>query len=505
MNRLTELQLFVSLVPIAWAQPSVQGRVLNSVTGQPIARAIITVVPPSRRELGPEAYRVTTTDSQGRFSLWAVKSGDYIITAERGGFVQGTSSGRALKLSEGQTASGMVFKLTPQGIIRGRVTDADGDVPRKAWVHLWGPVFLGGYRHYEEYAGTRVRDDGTFALGNLEPGHYYISSSLANEAPGVKPAPRQSGPVQIFYPDSTDLSSATAIEIQPGAEINNVTIRFREVPIYRVRGRIDGASGNFEKPQFSIIPETRWTSNDAEAYMTTMRIDPDGSFECTGVKAGDYLVTGQVTLKSASGPQASGLHFIYQSLKVDRDLDAVSVVLRESYNVVNGTLRDEQDKFPDGLVGHNGGVSVVLRSLISGWWNGAVAVNEHGSIHSSDPSRLPIPGAVRAELAGLPEELFVKSVRLAGKDVTYRSFNLTSAGGTFEVVVAPGAARLSGVVHDSKGAPLDGVVITIWSAEKPSGDSLGFPRLPNRIPKACSLSQIFLLARIASPPGKGSK
>jgi hypothetical protein len=446
------------------SKPSLQGRVLNSITGGPVADAIVYILPPSRRELGPEFYRVTSTDSRGRFSLWNVTFGEYYMFSEHGGFAQGDGSGITLELG-GSPINDIVLELTPQAILRGFVTDPEGETPANAWVGIWEPVFRGGYRRYEQRQIAPVRADGTFVLGGILPGHYYISASInAPTSPAIE-QPKDIISVRTFYGESKDINSATLLEVPAAAEINGLRIRLQEDRTYRVRGRIV----NFDAithPQLGIYQQIRFAENETPAGCS-LRIDPDGSFECNGLRAGDYMITGTANFKPEGSPALRGA-FAHQPLSFTHDLESVSVTLKERFEIFTGTVHDEQGRFPDDLRASSNAFRLSLASVISDWWGGFLSVDDEGVIQT-EKGAVPV-GIFRVELKEMSDQYFVKSIRLNGEDVTHRPMTLTLAGGKFDVTVARGAAEVSGVVRDAMGSKI-AAPITIWSTETSNGFS----------------------------------
>src|SRR5579872_7487416 len=80
--------LFVALVAHAAEAPSQQfsrfsGRVLNTLTGEPLRKAQITL----RSRTAPDTSYRLATDEQGAFSLPAAPTGDYDAVVQRPGFV----------------------------------------------------------------------------------------------------------------------------------------------------------------------------------------------------------------------------------------------------------------------------------------------------------------------------------------------------------------------------------------------------------------------------------
>src|SRR5262245_3772131 len=120
---------FLTLAASAQLPPSIEGRAVNLVTGEPVRRAILTLRPAGQQG----SPRSATSDSAGRFLFESVPPGTYRLSAERTGFLRqdyggrpSSSTGAPLSISAGQPITGLIFKLTPQGVISGRVLDEEG-------------------------------------------------------------------------------------------------------------------------------------------------------------------------------------------------------------------------------------------------------------------------------------------------------------------------------------------------------------------------------------------
>src|SRR5689334_6611779 len=83
------------------AQPTgrIQGDVVDAVTGGPVAHARVSVMASADRN-----YHAleTSTDAEGRFDLWPLPAGDYLLVVTKFGYLQGSTihRGATLRASE---------------------------------------------------------------------------------------------------------------------------------------------------------------------------------------------------------------------------------------------------------------------------------------------------------------------------------------------------------------------------------------------------------------------
>jgi len=147
---------------------SLEGIVVNAVTGEPLKKVHLTLRPLGVQNGVPYG---TTTDSAGHFLINDVDPGRYNFSASRNGFVgqpyspQGSTNRNApLTLSNGQQLKEIVFKLTPQGVISGRILDEDGDPLSGVAVQCMVYSYQGGKRQLMNRNGGSTNDLGEFRL-----------------------------------------------------------------------------------------------------------------------------------------------------------------------------------------------------------------------------------------------------------------------------------------------------------------------------------------------------
>src|SRR5215831_7824529 len=119
------------LLPVALAAQdsrcAVEGMVMNSATGDAIARAVVTL---RRSEITrgtkePASY-TAASNSAGKYTFADVEPGTYVLTADRNGFAVARYT-TLVKLERGQKSSGLLIMMTPHAVITGRVVDEEGE------------------------------------------------------------------------------------------------------------------------------------------------------------------------------------------------------------------------------------------------------------------------------------------------------------------------------------------------------------------------------------------
>ena len=265
---------------------AVAGRVVSAVTGAPLKKASVWLEPfsPTRGVNGAPSVSLpaATTDAEGRFTLDDVEPGSYFLLAQRVGYLdQGYGApdpqvvGPPLDLTAGQTLRDVTLKLTPQSLVYGKVVDEDGDPIPNAEVHVLRTSYAGGRRHLIAAAAADSQDDGSFVIGNLTPGRYYLSAAMRKlevTGPPVRKVERETY-MPTYFPSASDASAASPVEVSPGAEVRGLAIRLRKSRVFHIRGRALNAetSGPAARLFLRLVPK-----NGSIAESGSERFDRDG-------------------------------------------------------------------------------------------------------------------------------------------------------------------------------------------------------------------------------------
>jgi len=87
--------------------------------------------------------------------------------------------------------------------------------------------------------------------------------------------------------------------------------------------------------------------------------------------------------------------------------------------------------------------------------NGQVQLNDDGTFQATLAAE-----AYTVEASSLPDGYYLKSVKLAGREIPDAALDLNYGGGQIEVVLAPTAGDVTGSVQNSRGEPAASVQVT---------------------------------------------
>jgi len=284
--------------------------VLGGATGQPLRRAQVLLRPADSK--GTAVFQ--TTDESGGFSFPKVSPGRYTITAQRDGYLP-LSAGRIgdykmppiFAVNSGETISSFVYRLTPSGVVSGKVKFDDAEPAVNVAIQLYRTYYERGRHGYAAAASTRTDDRGEYRVHGLEPGSYYVAAlyQAPPRPPGAEeetrrdalgnPLPELSYAV-TFFPEVQKISDAVPVKIAPGDEVPGIDIFLTLVHTAHVRGRVVGTAKGAVIASPSVTLRMNDTDNTASVMAPmNVAIDKNETFEIQGVTAGPYLLMASAT------------------------------------------------------------------------------------------------------------------------------------------------------------------------------------------------------------------
>ncbi len=452
-------------------QGSIGGQVLNAATGEPIRKVTVTLRRVDGRP-GPVAASFPaysgTTDSSGVFLLKDLAAGSYRLTAERNGFVVTEYGARApgrpgttLVLSQGQTMSNVVLRLTPQGVITGRVLDEDGDPVRNVSVQVQRYRYSGPRKQLMTAGAATTNDLGEYRAFDLSPGKYYVSITYHQNRRMGGTVPSDEAYVTTYYPGTKDIAAAAQVDVLPGAQIRNIDVTLIKAHTVRVRGRI--VSDALEGPQrFQVVLMAAGGGAQGSG------VDPKGDFDIPNVLPGSYVLTAFMS-------RAGKTYSARRPLEVgNANLEGLVLPVVPSVSV-SGRIRVEGQTTTQALPN----VQVRLQpfepgSFTFGPYPAVNRLNADGSFKLDNA----VVDHYAVVVSGLPDGFYVKSVRSANVDVSTSGLEISGTPPEpLDILVSPNAGQVTGAVQNpNTQQPAHGVNVVLIPQEKERREQSNFYR-----------------------------
>ncbi len=216
------------------------GTVVDSVTGEPIRKALVQVYSGQRR--------MTFSGDDGRFQLEGIPPGSYSVSAQKPGYFsqQELLRGGAPPVEVGPKSNSTIVKLTPEAILSGKVTTTSGVPLEHVSLHLNYIEIREGRRRWDFKGIAMTDEDGRYRFANLRPGDYYLSAAPYTPLPDtvLEPdEPPKAGYAGAYYPGVPDLASASPLQLAAG-EQSEANLTLSEVPVYAISGTVSGYAPN---------------------------------------------------------------------------------------------------------------------------------------------------------------------------------------------------------------------------------------------------------------------
>jgi hypothetical protein len=315
----------------------IAGTVINSLTGEPVRQALVTVRPMRAfrgRERGdqyqaPAQPAPALTDLAGAFQIGRLASGSYQLSAQKPGFAADRTAARTIEL--GPSRDDAAMRLTPLAVITGTVRDGEGEPVAGAAIRAYRSEIREGRRQFTQASSVNTDDIGHYRLWNLQPGEYCILAAgkgggaqlyVGDHAP---PGGPPEGFAPTYYPRGPDRATAARITLTPGQE-SQADVSVTMQPVVRVRGMLRNFTP-YQPVQVELFRGTQEISANRAAVDATT-----GRFEVRDVVPGSY----RLRATQGKGKEARlGLN----PLEVGRsDIDGVVLDLTAGV-VVTGTVQ----------------------------------------------------------------------------------------------------------------------------------------------------------------------
>jgi len=430
----------------------IEGKVLNAVTGEPVRKAQVALTAMNAPQKGKPDLAgggSALTDAEGHFEFTVMAPGSYALAAFREGFdspnVRGESTLPHVTLASGEEKRDIVIRLTPLGVITGRILDEDGDPIRQIQVQTMVYRYTAAGRQLVQRGSATSNDLGEYRIYDVPPGRYYLKAGLMGMMGGSGRASYGTS----YYPGTPDAAAAAAIEVGGGQTLEGINLTLRPTRVANIRGRVMNPGSGLTVGLLKV--------EEGGSMSSTRGVDdPDGKFELKGVSPGSYFLTTQSTV----GGQPLSAHLPIQVGAAD--LEGIELHLLPPMEIagqirIEGTSNDKLSRL--NIVLESGGLTV--HSSLGG---GRPKEDGTFTFQGMEP-------AVYQVSAQAPEDLYLKAVRWGDRDVMQSGLDLTqgAAESRLVVVLSANGGQIDGAVEDGQSTPVvDATVTLVPSSGTPS-------------------------------------
>lgn len=508
--RVTLLALLAALLTSAQTKPTAQsskfqisGTLVNSITGEPIAKARVTIAPVIARDHITEF----TTGADGRFSFAGVAAGKYSLMARRRGYItqafeQHEQYSSAIALGPDLNSVNLRFRLPPECEITGTITDEAGEAVRDAEVTIYRRGVVGGVERAVQVARAQTNDLGEFRRGHFAAGEYMLAvtarvwyaqrprpkpitrtgmtTSITLQSTGtnagfagrivsgIGPGPitgpakqatneaeeEVSSPLDVvypvtFYPGVTDSSSATPIRLKPGDKFI-ADLSLQPVPAlhYEISGPYPLQGG------MSVDMQQPLAFGGSVRIEAEQHISPSGKREIVGLAPGRYhMKINDVVAGSAPSFEEREIE-LGSNGSVDASSDKAGVQVIASFSMEPGVGRPWHSYLQ------------LFNSATRAYFSERLP--EKGDLEFKQP--IP-PGTYLIALTSNDGE-FIKSISATGAEVANGLVTIgKEPGAKLAIGLGRGYGQVTGVALRN-GKPMAGAMIVLAPTDAPQNTAL---------------------------------
>jgi Carboxypeptidase regulatory-like domain len=238
--------LFMVFCPglIAQDAAGIDGVAIDAVTHQPMQGVHVTL----RLIEGDEKYGAITS-RDGHFSITGMAPAIYSLRAQRNGYIHMPAANVTLK--PGEHVTGLTVEMTLRAVIEGHVLDENGDPVQHVDVSALAAVAGSPESKVAMVMDDRSDDRGHFRL-ILPPGKFYVTTpEMRSELRSDEFGPLVYG--ATWYPGAESKDRATAIEIAPGHDVTGIDMYLTRTRGMAISGTITGLLANAESPTVLVF------------------------------------------------------------------------------------------------------------------------------------------------------------------------------------------------------------------------------------------------------------
>lgn len=444
------------------------GTVIDSVTGEPIRRALV--------QINSQGERLAFTDSNGQFEFDNLPPGMTRVIARKPTYIEQRETDGVDSVwrmtTIGPDSQPVVLKLIPQSVISGHVTTPNGEPIEGIPVKVMTNQIVDGRKRWQQAGGTSTDEDGSFRIAHLHPGSYYVeagpSKDLGDSSSGDRGYPA------TFYPAATDVSAASSFNLGPGQQAE-ADLSLGSVRLFKVSGRLAGYV-----PGSGI--DFEFLDHLGNNFSFMKQFHPESGQFMADVPAGSYIL--QVSNWMRNGNHTRG----ETTLNVNSDLSGVELALG-SVLPVPITVRTEGTK-PENFRSRRQNGQQVSVHLVRD--DGAFEGTDVWSSSQGGPNQSPVlpdvqPGRYSVQIIPSDGSWYVQSAQCGDTDLLDDDLTVTAGVqlAAIDIVLRDDSATLTIRLHATSNSRRARVVLVpdrrspgqIKSVDSGTQDEVSIPSL----------------------------
>lgn len=447
------------------AKAAIEGIVTKDPGGEAVKKVLVELIAENQKEGGDYT---ATSGPDGGFRIENIVPGRYRLFAERTGFLDidkhhGRSEGRVLTLRSGEELKDLQIRLQAAAVLRGRVSDEDGDPLAGAEVSAMRQTFVAGRKRWEQVGSERTNDLGEYRIANLPAGSVFLSvnpppdfknliesAGAAGESRSAPGDNEQATTYQtIYYPGTPDRGQATPIQLHAGDEFP-ANFSLTPGPSLSIRGQVVNLP---PRASATIMLQSR----DFRVVTSGTEMHKDGSFVIRDVSPGSYLLLASV--EGSAVPMTARQALEVGSSNVDglRLSPQPGATVRGRLRLETKGTRFDPDQVYLVLQPVDGQDDEI--AVPGANFSNLAHVSAAGDFVWSDVPAGNYYVQIVGNGSGANEDWFVKTVIAGTRDVGESGIAVNGGTVSLEVVASANGALVDGVVIDAKGEPVANAVV----------------------------------------------
>jgi hypothetical protein len=444
---------------------TISGTVVNSVTHEPIGRALVHSMGNEFAMLcddrGHFEFKIPKPKNEGEnanrsggafFNVdgdrYALMGGATALLAQKLGFLRDQKAQEVGLANDAE--HGLTIQLVPEALIIGRVSLATTDGTDKLQVELYRRTVQEGRASWQPAGSTLTRSNGEFRFADLAAGSYKIFTreEIDRDPLTFNPRGQLYGYPPVYYPTFNDFESSSVIRVTAGATVNvNLTPTRREYyPIkIGISNAPQGAGVQIEVwPQGHPGPGYSLGYNPDEESIVGML--PDGNYTIQISAYGPTMSSGQMNI----GVKGGGVEGVTMSLvpngsievNVKQEMAAPGITSQENTYEVNGKPVSKSQAILSSMQVNLVPVDELLRG---GMGRFSQARNADGETLVLDHM---LPGRYRVQVS--TQTGYVAAVSSGGLDLLHNPL-VVAPGGTsspIEITLRDDGATVEGTIEN---------------------------------------------------------